>query len=350
MAKNYDIIIIGAGIFGSAIFHELSKQRIGKILLIEKNYIASGTTGQSGGLIRKFFNPPHLYKLATSSFDYYKNFTAIVGNGCGFHQTGCYYLLPSINHEIQLQFHELNINNHPIENYTEVLPHINNESCDNIFYEPLAGCIDTHLATNAWITAGLNRTSHLLENTDVKELIIHNEQIQGIKFNNEIIYADHIILATGAWSLSLLANKNIHLPITTKAFQYHRLHQVSSQIKSAVLDMRNQLYMVPGKNEATIGFLNNDITLDNDATLPDIDIDQKNLLQQSITNRFLLFNKNLHLTDHIAIDAFNENTDNFFGKVTDTTGLYHVAMGNGGGIKIAPAIARHITHYFVNNL
>ncbi len=348
MAKNYDIIIVGAGIFGSAIFHELSKQCLGKILLIEKKQLASGTTGQSGGLIRKFFNLPHLWQFATTSFDYYRNFAAIVGNECGFRQTGCYYLLPSINHSIQQQYDELNTINYPIENPIEIMPHINNETNDKIFYEPLAGCIDTYLATNSWINAGLNTMSHFIENTFVNELIIHNEQIQGVKTNDEIIYAKHVILPTGAWGMFLLAHKNIHPPTTTKAFQYHRLPNTTSPIKSAVIDMRNQLYLVPGTNEIITGILDRDIIFDANATLPQIDLNQKKSLQKSLAKRFSWINQNINLTDHIAIDAFNEDTDNLFGEISPIEGLYHVAIGSGGGIKIAPAVAKHITRYFIN--
>ena len=351
MTKNYDVIIIGAGIFGCAIFHTLSQQRIGKILLVEKNHIASGTTGQSGGLIRKFFHATHLQKFAETSFNYYQNFDAIVGNSCGFRQTGCYYLLPNIDNEIQQQYDYLNNTGYPIEvvnaKSSANLPNIINDANDILLYEPLAGCVDTQLTSKSWISSGLNNKCHLKENTTVVDLIIQNEQIHCIKTNNDIIYANHVILAMGAWSVALLAKQNIHLPLKTKAFQYHRFYQSTNSFSSALLDLRNQFYMVPSSNNEIItGLLNNDVTVDTDALLTEVDLHQTQLLQQSLAIRFPWINKEMNFTNHIAIDAFNENACNIFGEIPNVKGLYHVALGNGGGIKIAPAVAKEITNYF----
>ena len=349
MAKNYDIIIIGAGIFGCAIFHALAQQRLGKILLIEKSHIASGTTGQSGGLIRKFYLPTHLQKIAEFSFDYYKDFSTIVGGSCGFRQTGCYYIFPNISDDIQQQFNYLNNANYPIEliDPKSTVDNILNNSNDYLLFEPLAGCIDTHLACKSWVTAGLNSNSHLRENTLVEELIIHNEKILGVKANDDIIYANHVILAAGAWSTSLLSKKHIYSNFNSKAFQYHLLHQPANQFKSAILDMRHQLYIVPNSNNEIIaGSFGGDITINTDNLLPKINSEQTQSLLQSLSLRLPWINNTIQMTNHMATDAFHNDSSNFFEDFTQTKGLYHVAIGNSGGIKIAPAIAKSITDYF----
>ncbi|MBT7310513.1 FAD-binding oxidoreductase, partial [bacterium] len=47
--KTADAVIIGAGINGLALAYELGLRGMKNIVIVEKNYIGSGSTGRCGG-------------------------------------------------------------------------------------------------------------------------------------------------------------------------------------------------------------------------------------------------------------------------------------------------------------
>lgn len=350
MVKSADVIIIGAGIFGCALFHELSKQGFGKILLLEKNRIASATTAQSGGLIRKFLQSPQLHKFTDTSYDYYVNFSENVGSECGFRQVGCCYWMPEIDTHIKQQLKFMKQHHYPIEilkdNYADIFPDYKNEFNDCLVYEPQAACIDTRLASLSWIKSGIKNNSAIVqEDTAVNELLIQQDRVCGVKTSQGITTADKIILCSGAWSVNLLKQHNILLNIKSKAFQYYRYQQSEIGKSPAIIDMRNKFYSVPAPNNIMIsGLFNHDIPINTDDKLPAIDEYQTDFHQNVLALRYPLSNKLTRLSTHTAIDCYNDNDELLFGKIPQIDGLYLASVGNDGGIKIAPGVAKYIAN------
>ncbi len=70
--QKCDVIIIGGGVIGAAIAYYLSKRHI-KTILVEKNYLASNTSGACDGCIFMQSKKPgrHL-ELALQSSELYK--------------------------------------------------------------------------------------------------------------------------------------------------------------------------------------------------------------------------------------------------------------------------------------
>jgi len=87
MPKTYDTIIIGAGIAGATLAHTLSKQNQ-KVLVVDKNGIASGGSGAAGAFVSpKIGKGSALQSLTNEAFVYAKDFYL---RTCPehFHQTG----------------------------------------------------------------------------------------------------------------------------------------------------------------------------------------------------------------------------------------------------------------------
>lgn len=287
MQKSADIIIIGAGITGCAIFHELSTQRLGHIILIDSGKVASGTTGQSGGLIRKMFQDPATEKFAAESVDYYLNFEEKTGFSCGFIKIGCQYRLGD-----------------------------NNE----LVYEADAGCINPILACENWIKSANHQDSILMSNTTVNKILIKNDHVEGIETSQGKIICQHIIIAAGGWSCELLQQNNINLGLQQKLFRYHYYSQQKNTLQSAVINLRDQYYLIPTRHSTIIA-----------GSLTDDD-----------RNEYLELAANTYMSSHTAQDAFCSSQPGLIGQAPNINGLYLATGWSGGGIKIAPAVARYI--------
>ena len=88
MKKAYDIIIVGGGIVGCSIAFELSKRGQSNILLIERNFLASGATGRCGAGIRQQWGSVLNATLAVESTHIFENLEEYTGykGDCGLNQ------------------------------------------------------------------------------------------------------------------------------------------------------------------------------------------------------------------------------------------------------------------------
>jgi len=137
----YDVIIIGAGIAGATIAHALT-QKNQKVLVIDKNGIASGGSGAAGAFVSpKIGKGSSLQKLTNEAFVYAKDFYL---STCPeyFHQTGV-IRIPK-NDEDARKFAEYEkYNDTAYENYSrEKLLSLGITSEFDAFYFPDAGDCD----------------------------------------------------------------------------------------------------------------------------------------------------------------------------------------------------------------
>ena len=77
MTNTADVIVIGAGVQGASLAFHLAQRGV-KVLVLEKNFIASGATGRSSGLVRMHYDVRQDTELAWVSFQL---FSQLEGNG-----------------------------------------------------------------------------------------------------------------------------------------------------------------------------------------------------------------------------------------------------------------------------
>ena len=75
MRSKYKVVIIGGGIVGTATAFYLAKNGLNDVVVIEKEYLSSGSTGRCGGGIRQQWRFPEI----TSTF--FEMYQASVNKG-----------------------------------------------------------------------------------------------------------------------------------------------------------------------------------------------------------------------------------------------------------------------------
>ncbi len=56
MPQTCDILIVGGGVIGTSIAYHLAARRVGRVVLLEKSYLAAGSSGKSGAIIRQHYS------------------------------------------------------------------------------------------------------------------------------------------------------------------------------------------------------------------------------------------------------------------------------------------------------
>src|SRR5688572_1519328 len=88
MADTTDILIVGGGVIGTSIAYHLAKRKAGKVLLLEKSFLAAGSSGKSGAIVRQHYSNALTIDMSRQSLRVFENFPDLVGGPPVFTRTG----------------------------------------------------------------------------------------------------------------------------------------------------------------------------------------------------------------------------------------------------------------------
>src|SRR5258705_12816959 len=77
--RTADVIIIGGGVHGASAAFHFARKKAGRILLIEKKFIASGPTGRSTALVRQFYSMDFFTRSACAAHKIFRNWKDVIG-------------------------------------------------------------------------------------------------------------------------------------------------------------------------------------------------------------------------------------------------------------------------------
>src|SRR4051794_14259438 len=88
MANTADILIVGGGVIGTSIAYHLAKRKAGRVLLLEKSFLAAGSSGKSGAIVRQHYSNGLTVDMARLSLRVFERFPDVVGGPPVFTRTG----------------------------------------------------------------------------------------------------------------------------------------------------------------------------------------------------------------------------------------------------------------------
>src|SRR5919201_2427721 len=90
LPRTADIVIIGGGVHGASLAYHLARKKAGRVVLIEKKFVASGPTGRSTALVRRFYAMDFFTRTASRAAEIYRHWKDVIGGDGdpGFRQVG----------------------------------------------------------------------------------------------------------------------------------------------------------------------------------------------------------------------------------------------------------------------
>src|ERR671937_2960802 len=88
--RSADVVIIGGGVHGASLAYHLARKKAGRVVLIEKKFIASGPTGRSTALVRRFYAMDFFTRTATAAAEIFRHWKDVIGGDGdpGFQKVG----------------------------------------------------------------------------------------------------------------------------------------------------------------------------------------------------------------------------------------------------------------------
>lgn len=205
-----DAVIIGGGIIGISTAYYLAQRHFGRIIVLERETLGSGSTGRSVASIDLFSMQPAAIKLQAHAYHIFSNFDEFIGDACGYETTG-FAVLGGPEHVADLQqaatvTNAAGIAAHlltPAE-FVALEPAAHIEDLALICHVPAAGYSDPALTLNAYAAAARRAGVIIRQEQPVIGLVQQNGGVTGVETPSGRIAAPVVVCAAGPWSGQLL--------------------------------------------------------------------------------------------------------------------------------------------------
>jgi sarcosine oxidase subunit beta len=211
-------VIIGGGIVGTSIAHYLALKGLEGVMLLERDTIASGATGVTGGLVRMHYTNPHDAALALKGLEVFTNWGELIGGDAGFRRTGFLFVVGHHDREKLLKnvamLQRIGVNTRAIsaEEVQQLQPFCNVEDIGAAAYEPDGGYADGYSAATSMARRARELGATVRQGVRATSILARGGRVRAVKAAEETIDTPIAIIAAGAWSASLAQTAGVELP------------------------------------------------------------------------------------------------------------------------------------------
>ncbi len=223
-----DVVVVGGGIEGVAAAWALGRRGVTDVVVCERDTVGSGGTGKSSGVVRCHYGVPSLAALAWKGLALFENAQDVLGTDIGFVQSG--YVVgvgprnvDALHANLDAQ-RALGIETGPIdrEEVAQLWPTAELDDFAAFGWEPRGGHGDAYRTAQAFAAAARRDGLRIRQGSRVVEVLLGAPGVRGVRLAcGEEIHARSVVVATGPWSVGLLAPLGVELPITV-----HRVQKV----------------------------------------------------------------------------------------------------------------------------
>jgi glycine/D-amino acid oxidase-like deaminating enzyme len=218
LPAEVDVVVIGAGVAGTATAHFLAERGV-KVLLCEKGRVAGEQSSRNWGWVRQQRRDRAELPIMMESNRIWRSLAEKTGDAdLTFTESGCLHLADSAAnlqkyeawHEVAKQ-HQLDTKLLSKAEVAARFPHIAGNFIGGMLTES-DGRAEPFVAIPALARAARGLGAIIIEGCAVRTLDIAAGRIAGVVTEKGRVRCDRVVLAGGAWSTYFAANAGIDLP------------------------------------------------------------------------------------------------------------------------------------------
>ncbi len=346
MKNKVDIAIIGGGIIGLYTAFELAKRGVENIAVYEKRYIGSGSTFRCGTGIRQQFGDEANIRMMKRSVEKWTT----LGDEMDFPKfkmakTGYLFLLydedevKTFKRNVALQ-NSLGVPSKVItpEEAKEIVPTLDISEVIAATFNQTDGKANPFLAVYGLARKLREMGIEINEYTEVKDIIVKDSQVEGVRTTKGEVKADIVLNAANAWAK--IFNEKLGLNIPIEPYKHQGIVSEpfkKGEIKPMVVSFKyGGAYFTQKANGGLIG----GIALKYGPTW---DLTPTYEFLREVSRNFTRI---IPALKHISIirqwgGYYAETPDHnaVIGKIKEIEGYYLAAGFSGHGFMLAPAVA-----------
>jgi sarcosine oxidase subunit beta len=349
MLSSADIVVVGAGITGSSAAFQLAQRGL-KVAVVEKRFVAAGSTGKSSAIIRQHYSNEITARMALYSLRVFEHFADAVGGDAGFVRTG-FVVLVEPKDRVGLQenvaMHKrLGIDTRIIssEELRELDPGIAGADAAAIAYEPGSGYADPAFTTTSFIEAAKRRGAEVYQGVRVTGVEMKGGRVAGVKTTAGTIATSAVVNCANAWAPEIGDMVGVALPIQASRHQVATFQGPLPENRAhfAAADFVNRIYYRPeGGSLTLVGSI--DAAEAEHRTDPDhynesVDYEFIEDAAQRIRNRYPLMEHALSRGGWSGIYGITPDWHPIIDEVPGGSRFFVAAGFSGHGFKLGPAV------------
>jgi sarcosine oxidase subunit beta len=256
-------VIIGAGVMGTSITYQLASQGGGRVILLERQAICTGTTGRSGAIVRQHYSNDFTVRMAKQSLHVFQHFHDLVGGDCGFLTTGLLVLIneqgtaaleANVTMQQQQGVHTILLTGSEIG---QVAPEYNSEGVALACYEADAGVADPVATTFCFARRASDHGAVIREGVTVTGITTQDGRVTGVETTRGTIAAPTVVIAANVWSKALAQSIGVSLPLLPTRHPMIALRRPNDfggrqGLHAVGLDLTRQIYLRPDLGGITL--------------------------------------------------------------------------------------------------
>lgn len=249
MKRQADAVIIGGGVSGCGLAYCLAKRGFQDVVVLEREYLASGATGRCGGGIRQQWSTEANTKLAMESVRLFGQLDEELGYETEFEQGG-YLILAYTEQEVEQykrnvamqQKLGLDVRFVDPKEAREIAPHLNTEGVLCATYCPSDGSANPFYVTQAYADAAQRLGVEIELYTPVTHIEKRGDRIASVVTSRGKIETRLVVNAAGGDSVSLAKMVGVELPIVPTRHEIMVTEQLDPFFTTMVISFKHGVY------------------------------------------------------------------------------------------------------------
>ena len=251
MRNAAEVVIIGGGISGCSIAYHLAQKGVRDIVVIERNYLASGSTGRCGAGIRTQWGTEMNCRLAKYSVEFYESAVEELGyaGDIEFKQGG--YLLVATTPREEEQFRKnVELQNRlgipaklltPLE-AKEIAPCLDERKFTMATFCRKDGHLNPFHTTQAFAGAARRLGVTFLLRTQATGIRVRGGRIEGVETDKGFIETHTVVNAAGGYSAEIGKMAGVDVPVVPERHHILVTEPVEPMLDPMVMSFSLNIY------------------------------------------------------------------------------------------------------------
>lgn len=220
LPDQVDTVVVGGGIAGTSSCFFLAERSDRSVLLLEKDRIAGGSTGDSSAIIRHHYGPMERYtEMAEWSHEFYRDFESRTGEPLAYEpnplvrlgiegERSAEYALEGFETMSALG---IPVSRHDPESLEAAFPMLSLSGVDLGVEDETAAYSDATDAAMGFSRAAQDRGATVATGTTVTDIETDGDEVAAVRTDEGRVETDAVVVAAGPWTDRLMASVDVPL-------------------------------------------------------------------------------------------------------------------------------------------
>lgn len=346
MEATAEAVIIGGGVMGCGILYNLAVRGLTNTVLLEKDALASGSTGRSQAILRTHYSNEVTTTLAWKSLRIFQNFDEIVGGQSGYVRTGYFLIVDqedrdSIRANVAMQ-KRLGVETDmvSVEDVREIAPMLSVSETESFAYEPRSGYADPYSVTTGYANAARKLGASVRSGEQVTGIEITGDSVSAVLTSEARIETPIAVVAAGPWSAPLLSEIGVDVRLRPVRHQVVMLRRPQDLVPDhpVIGDVVNDLSARPDAGNLTLIGVGEDELADADSYNQSVDMPMVERGFRGLAKRMPGMAQALVRGGWSGLFTTTPDWHPVLDRVDGIDGLYCAVGFSGHGFKLSPMI------------